>query len=73
MNDTSLVASVGHGSKAKDTTFMLNADTKKEGNLTTGEMAKIEYWEHGTDKIASLVQVQPLKTTAQSKPRKSRY
>ena len=73
MSDTSLVASVGQGSKAKDTTFMLNADTKTAGKLIAGEMVRIEYWEHGSDKIAASVQVQPLKTTAQSKPSKSSY
>ena len=76
INDTTLVASIGRGSKAKDSTFMLNSDTKREGSLTAGEMVKVEYWTHGTDKIATLVQVQPLKTTAQSKspkPAKSNY
>ena len=73
INDNSLVASIGRGKDAKDTTFMLNADTKREGNPTAGEMVKIEYHEQGTDKVATLVQVQPLKTTAQSKPRKSTY
>lgn len=71
INDTTLVASIGRGSKAKDSTFMLNSDTKREGSLTAGEMVKIEYWTHGTDKIATLVQVQALKTTAQSKPKSS--
>lgn len=73
LNDRALVVQTRRGKKATDHTFMLNTDTKREGSLNIGEMVKVEYWTHGKENIATLVQVQPLKTTAQSKPPKSRY
>jgi outer membrane lipoprotein-sorting protein len=43
--------------KDTDTTFVLNADTKKEGDLTVGAMATVHYVTKDKDHIATLVQI----------------
>jgi hypothetical protein len=72
ITDTTLV--VSHGRQKKESTFMLNPDTKREGTLTAGEMVKVEYRTQGKENIASLVQVQGLHAAASpSKAPKSSY
>ena len=65
-NDSLVLSS---GKQKTQNTFVLNMDTKREGNLNSGEMARIEYRTQGAEKIATLVQVQGLKTAASKAPK----
>jgi hypothetical protein len=58
---------ITHGTFNKQETFSLNADTKREGTLSAGEMVKVEYFTQGKENIATMVQVQPLKAATRSK------
>jgi hypothetical protein len=64
---------VSHGTKKEDTTFVLNPETKREGKLTAGEMVKVEYWTKGKENIATVVQVDGLKSTTPPKTKQSSY
>ena len=52
-SDTSLV--ITSGKTKKESTFVLNADTKKQGNLTAGAKATVEYTMSGKDMVATMV------------------
>ena len=50
---------LSHKVKGKDeeTTFVFNADTKKEGQAAAGEKATVHYKVEGTQNVATLVKV----------------
>jgi Ni/Co efflux regulator RcnB len=51
--DTSMV--VTSGKTKKETTYTLNADTKKTGTLSPGAKVTVEYKMSGKDRIATMV------------------
>ncbi len=55
--DTSVVLSTGRMGQKKETTFVLNPESKREGTLATGKRATVQYHMQGGEKIATLVQV----------------
>jgi len=52
--DTSLV--VSSGKTKRETTYVLNADTKKTGTLTAGAKATVEYKMSGKERVATSVE-----------------
>jgi hypothetical protein len=52
-SDTSLV--ITSSKTKKESTFVLNADTKKQGNLTAGAKVAVSYTMSGKDMVASSV------------------
>ena len=53
--------------KEESTKFVLNSDTKKEGNLDKGEMATVYYRMHKKERVATEVKVTPPKSKTESK------
>jgi len=68
---SSLVVTKGSGATKKDETFVLNAQTKKEGNLQTGGKAAVQYKLEGTDKVATSVKASPPKAAKAAKAPKA--
>jgi len=68
---SSLVVTKGSGAAKKDETFVLNAQTKKEGNLQTGGKAAVQYKIEGTDKVATSVKASPPKAAKAPKAPKA--
>jgi hypothetical protein len=54
---TSLVLKHKVGGKEQDTTFIVNADTKKEGELKAGEKATVHYKAENGQNVATSVKV----------------
>jgi hypothetical protein len=57
----SLVVTHKVGAKEQDTTFVLNADTKKEGDVKAGAKVTVHYKVEGGKDIATIVAVAPAK------------
>jgi hypothetical protein len=71
VSDSSLVVSQGSGAAKKDETFVLNAQTKKEGNLQTGGKATVQYKVDGSNKVATSVKASPPKAAKAAKAPKA--
>ena len=71
VSDSSLVVSQGSGAAKKDETFVLNAQTKKEGNLQTGGKAAVQYKLDGSNKVATSVKASPPKAAKAAKAPKA--
>ena len=59
--DTSLVIS---SASKKESTFVLNADTKKDGSMTPGNKVTVTYKKNGMDMVATRVKASGAATTA---------
>jgi len=67
ISDTSLVITKGAGKNAKDETFVVNASTKKEGDVATGSKATVAYTTEGTTMTATSIKVAAAKPAAPKK------
>jgi hypothetical protein len=67
VTDSSLVVAKAGGATE---TFVLNAQTKKEGNLQNGGKATVQYKLEGTDKVATSVKASPPKAAKAPKAAK---
>ena len=56
--DSSLVVS---DASKKESTFVLNADTKKDGAMTPGAKVSVSYKMDGKDMVATAITAQPVK------------
>jgi hypothetical protein len=68
VTDSSLVVTKAGGATE---TFVLNAQTKKEGNLQNGGKATVQYKLEGTDKVATSVKASPPKAAKAAKAPKA--
>lgn len=68
VTDSSLVVAKAGGATE---TFVLNAQTKKEGNLQNGGKATVQYKLEGTDKVATSVKASPPKAAKAAKAPKA--
>jgi hypothetical protein len=66
VTDSSLVVAKAGGATE---TFVLNAQTKKEGNLQTGGKATVQYKVDGSNKVAISVKASPPKAPKAAKPK----
>lgn len=71
-SDTSLVVSQGSGASKKDETFVMNAQTKKEGNLENGGKVTVQYKAEGSDKVATAVKASAPKAAPKAKEPKKK-
>ena len=71
VSDSSLVVTKGSGATKKDETFVLNAQTKKEGNLQNGGKATVQYKVDGSNKVATSVKASPPKAAKAPKAPKA--
>lgn len=71
VSDKSLAVTKGSGATKKDETFVLNAQTKKEGNLQTGGKAIVQYKLEGSNKVATSVKASPPKAAKAAKAPKA--
>ena len=55
VSDTSLVISKGSGKSAKDETFVVNASTKKTGDVKEGAKVTVAYMTEGTTMTATSI------------------
>jgi hypothetical protein len=55
ISDTSLVITKGTGAKAKDETFVVNASTKKDGDIAAGTKVTVAYTTEGTTMTATSI------------------
>jgi len=55
ISDTSLVISKGSGKNAKDETFVVNASTKKTGDVKEGAKVTVAYTTEGTTMTATSI------------------
>jgi hypothetical protein len=69
VTDSSLVVAKAGGATE---TFVLNAQTKKEGNLQTGGKATVQYKLDGTNKVATSVKASPPKAAKAAKPKEAK-
>lgn len=53
--------------KEENTKFVLNSDTKKEGNVDKGEMATIYYHMDNKERVATEIKVAPAKSKTEAK------
>jgi hypothetical protein len=66
-DDSKLVLSHKVNGKAEETSFALNSDTKKQGDLAPGAKATVHYTSSpGGDKTATAVKVAPAKHVAKN-------
>jgi hypothetical protein len=68
VSDSSLVVAKAGGATE---TFVLNAQTKKEGNLQTGGKATVQYKVDGSTKLATSVKASPPKAAKAAKAPKA--
>ena len=66
VDDSTLVITKG-GKKPEDMTFMLNANTHKEGAVAAGVPVSVRYHEDGKTHVATAVTVEPAKTHSSAK------
>jgi len=62
VNANQLVLSHKVKGKEEQTTFVMNDQTKREGNLSSGEKATVHYTVQNNEKIATMVKPAPMKT-----------
>lgn len=62
-----LVLEHKHKGKEETTKFVLNSDTKKEGNVDKGEMATIYYHMDNKERVATEIKVAPAKSKTEAK------
>jgi hypothetical protein len=67
ISDTSLVITKGSGKNAKDETFVVNASTKKDGDIATGTKVTVAYTTEGKDMTATSIKAAPAKPAAPKK------
>jgi hypothetical protein len=67
ISDTSLVITKGSGKGAKDETFVVNASTKKEGDVATGGKVTVAYTTEGSTMTATSIKALPAKPAAPPK------
>ena len=66
VDDSTLVITKG-GKKPEDMTFMLNANTHKEGAVAAGAPVSVRYHEDGKTHVATAVTVEQAKTHSSAK------
>jgi hypothetical protein len=67
MDQNQLVLSHKVKGKEEQTTFMMNANTKKEGDLKTGEKVDVHYKVENGQNVATVVKVMSAKTASSTK------
>ncbi len=60
-SDTELVITKGAGKAAKDETFVVNASTKKTGDIATGAKVTVAYTSEGSTMTATSIKAAPAK------------
>jgi hypothetical protein len=66
-SDTSLVITKGAGKNAKDETFVVNASTKKTGDVKEGAKVTVAYTTEGTTMTATSIKAAAAKAAAKKK------
>ena len=59
ISDTQLVITKGTGKNAKDETFVVNASTKKDGDIATGGKVTVAYTTEGGTMTATSIKAAP--------------